>query len=153
MMRNSLRYVATKDKKAVSADLKKIYNSPTAQAAEHALDEFGGQWSGQYPSIERSSRNHWDNLITLFDYPAEIRKIIYTTNAIESLNSVISKSIRNRKIFPSGQSALKIIYLAIKEASAHWTLPIRNCILAMNRFAIEYEDRFDIEKNKVTQNN
>ncbi len=152
MMRNSLRYVETKDKKAVSADLKKIYNSPTAQAAEHALDEFADQWSGQYPSIERSWRNHWDNLITLFDYPAEIRKIIYTTNAIESLNSVIRKSIRNRKIFPSDQSALKIIYLAIKEASARWTLPIRNWIPAMNRFAIEYEDRFDIEENKVTQN-
>ena len=152
MMRNSLRYVATKDKKAVSADLKKIYNSPTAQAAEHALDEFADQWSEKYPSIERSWRNHWDNLITLFDYPPEIRKIIYTTNAVESLNSVIRKSIRNRKIFPSDQSALKIIYLAIKEASAHWTLPIRDWIPAMNRFAIEYEDRFDIEENKVTQN-
>ena len=151
-MRNSLRYVATKDKKAVSADLKKIYHSPTAQAAEQALDEFADQWSAKYPSIERSWRNHWDNLITLFDYPPEIRKIIYTTNAIESLNSVIRKSIRNRKIFPSDQSALKVVYLAIKRASAHWTRPIRDWIPAMNRFVIEYDDRFDIEENKVTRN-
>ena len=152
MMRNSLRYVATKDKKAVSADLKQIYHSPTVPAAEQALDEFAEQWSAKYPSIERSWRNHWDNLITLFDYPAEIRKIIYTTNAIESLNSVIRKSIRNRKIFPSDQSALKVVYLATKRASAHWTRPIRDWIPAMNRFVIEYDDRFDIEENKVTQN-
>ena len=152
MMRNSLRYVATKDKKAVSAVLKKIYNSPTAQAAEQALDEFADCWSAKYPSVERSWRNNWDNLITLFDYPSEIRKIIYTTNAIESLNSVIRKSIRNRKIFPSDQSALKVVYLAIKKASARWTLPIRNWIPAMNRLAIEYEGRFDIEENEVTQN-
>ncbi len=107
-----------------------------------------GECQKEYPSIERS----WHNLITLFDYPSEIRKIIYTTNAIESLNSVIRKSIRNRKIFPSDQSALKVVYLAIKKASARWTLPIRNWIPAMNRLAIEYEGRFDIEENEVTQN-
>ena len=118
MMRNSLRYVATKDKKAVSVGLKQIYHSPTEPAAKQALDEFANQWSAKYPSIERSWRNHWDNLITLFDYPAEIKKIIYTTNAIESLNSVIRKSIRNRKIFPSDQSALKVVYLATKRAAA-----------------------------------
>ena len=139
MMRNSLRYVATKDKKAVSADLKQIYNSPTEPAAKQALDGFADQWSAKYPSIERSWRSNWDNLITLFDYPAEIRKIIYTTNAIESLNSVIRKSIRNRKIFPSDQSALKVFYLAIKRASAHWTRPIRDWIPAMNQLAIDYE--------------
>ena len=152
MRRNSLRYVATKDKKAVSADLKQIYHSPTVPAAEQVLDEFADHWSAKYPSIKRSWRNHWDNLITLFDYPAEIRKIIYTTNAIESLNSVIRKSIRNRKIFPSDQSALKVVYLEIKRAAAHWTRPIRDWIPAMNRSVIEYDDRFDIEENKVTQN-
>ena len=148
MMRNSLHYVATKDKKAVSADLKRLYHSPTVPA----LDEFANQWSTKYPSIERSWRNHWDNLITVFDYPAEIRKIIYTTNAIESLNSVIRKSTRNRKIFPSDQSALKVVYLAIKRAAAHWTRPIRDWTPAMNRFVIEYDHRFDVEENKVTQN-
>ena len=154
---NCTRYLTSlgtksKDKKAVLAALKQIYHSPTVQAAEQTLDEFANQWSAKYPSVERSWRNHWDNLITLFDYPAEIRKIIYTTNAIESLNSVIRKSIRNRKIFPSAQSALKIVYLAIKKASAHWTMLIRNWIPAMNRLAIEYENRFDVEEKKVTQN-
>ena len=112
---------------------------------------FAEKWSSKYPRIEKSWRSNWDNLITIFDYPMEIRRIIYTTNAIESLNSVIRKSIRNRKIFPSDQSATKVIYLAVKKASEHWTMPLRNWIPAMNRFAIEYEGRFDVE-NEVTQN-
>ena len=92
--------------------------------------------------IEHCVEN-WDNLITIFDYPDEIRKIFYTTNAIESLNSVIRKAIRNRKIFPSDQSALKVVYLAVKNASKRWTMPLRDWKPAMNQFAIEYGDRFD----------
>jgi len=142
-VRNSLRYVPSKDMKAVAADLKAIYNSATLAAAEKALDEFSEKWSSKYPHIERSWRKNWENLITIFDYPYEIRKIFYTTNAIESLNSVIRKAIRNRKIFPNDQSALKIVYLAVKKASERWTMPLRNWKPAMNRFAIEYGDRFD----------
>lgn len=143
MIRNSLRYVPSKDMKAVAKDLKAIYNSATLNEAQSALDEFSGRWSKKYPQIEKSWRRHWDNLITMFDYPYEIRKIFYTTNAIESLNSVIRKAIRNRKIFPSDKSALKVIYLAVKKASEKWTMPLRNWKPAMNRFAIEYGDRFD----------
>ena len=143
MVRNSLRYVSSKDKKEVVQDLKCIYNAETLSKGEDALDKFGKKWSHKYPHIEKSWRNHWAHLITLFDYPQEIRKIIYTTNAIESLNSVIRKSIRNRKIFPNDTSALKIIYLCIKKASKRWTMPLREWKPAMNRFAIEYEGRFE----------
>ena len=143
MVRNSLRYVPSKDKKAVAQGLKAIYGSATLTEAEKALEEFAAKWSSKYPNIEKSWRGNWDNLITIFDYPDEIRKIFYTTNAIESLNSVIRKAIRNRKIFPSDQSALKVTYLAIKKASKRWTMPLRNWKPAMNRFAIEYGDRFD----------
>lgn len=142
MVRNSLRYVPHKDMKAVAADLKGIYRSVTVDAAERALDEFSAKWDEKYPSISRSWRKKWDNLITLFDYPQEIRKIIYTTNAIESLNSVIRKAIKNRKIFPSDQSALKVVYLAIKQASQRWTMSLHDWRSAMNRFAIEFDDRF-----------
>lgn len=144
MVRNSLRYVPSKDMKLVAKDLKSIYNSTTRELAEKSLSEFSDKWSSKYPSIERSWRRNWDNIITLFDYPSEIRKIIYTTNAIESLNSVIRKSIRNRKIFPNDTSALKIIYLSIINASRKWTMPLRNWSLALNRFEIEYEDRFEL---------
>ena len=102
--------------------------------------------TGQRTSIERSWRVHWENLITIFDYPMEIRKIFYTTNAIESLNSVIRKAIRNRKIFPNDSSALKVVYLAVKKASQKWSMPLRDWTPAMNRFAIEYEGRFDVKK-------
>jgi transposase-like protein len=143
MVRNSLRYVPAKDMKAVAKSLKAIYSSPTLMDAEKALEEFCETWSSKYPTIEKSWRNHWANLITMFDYPSEIRRIFYTTNAIESLNSVIRKAIRNRKIFPNDQSALKIVYLAVKKASERWTMPLHNWKPAMNRFAIEYGDRFD----------
>jgi transposase-like protein len=143
MVRNSLRYVPTKDMKEVAKDLKAIYNSATLANAEKSLGEFEAKWGDKYPHIAKSWRRHWDNLITIFDYPDEIRKIFYTTNAIESLNSVIRKAIRNRKIFPSDQSALKVVYLAVKKASERWTMPLRNWKPAMNRFAIEYGDRFD----------
>ena len=143
MVRNSLRYVPSKDMKAVAIGLKSNYNSKTLSEAEEALEEFAEKWSSKYPNIEQSWRRKWDNLITIFDYPDEIRKIFYTTNAIESLNSVIRKAIRNRKIFPSDRSAMKIVYLAVKKASKRWTMPLRDWKLAMNRFAIEYGDRFD----------
>jgi transposase-like protein len=143
MVRNSLRYVPSKDMKAVAKNLKAIYNSTTKELAEKALDDFSKKWSAKYPSIEKSWRSNWDNIITLFDYPDEIRKIIYTTNAIESLNSVIRKAINNRKIFPNDTSALKIVYLAIINASKKWTMPLRDWKLALNRFAMEYEDRFN----------
>lgn len=141
LVRNSLRYVPHKDMKAVAGDLKSIYRAVTLEQAEEALLIFGEKWDAKYPAISRSWNKHWQNISTLFLYPEEIRKIIYTTNAIESLNSVIRKSINNRKIFPSDQSALKVIYLAIQNASKKWTMSLHDWRSAMNRFAIEFEDR------------
>lgn len=141
LVRNSLRYVPHKDMKAVAGDLKSIYRAVTVDQAEDALLSFSEKWDAKYPAISRSWNKHWQNIITLFSYPQEIRKIIYTTNAIESLNSVIRKSINNRKIFPSDQSALKVVYLAIQNASKKWTMSLHDWRSAMNRFAIEFEDR------------
>ncbi|MFT5576684.1 MAG: putative transposase, partial [Bermanella sp.] len=98
-------------------------------------------WDDQYLQISKSWHAHWQNLNTLFNYPADIRKIIYTTNAIESLNSVIRKAIKKRKLFPTDDAAKKVIYLAIQNASKKWTMPIRNWKPALNRFMIEFEDR------------
>jgi putative transposase len=142
MVRNSLKYVSWKDRQAVARDLKAIYRSITAEEAERALEAFAEQWDGKYPTISKSWRSHWDRIIPLFDYPDEIRRVIYTTNAIESLASVIRKAIKNRKIFPNDASAIKLVYLAIVQASRRWTMPIRNWKAALNRFAIEYEGRF-----------
>jgi transposase-like protein len=141
MVRNSMKYVPWKDYKHVAADLKKIYQSATEEEALLALDRFSEAWDEKYPQISRSWRAHWQNLNTLFNYPEDIRKAIYTTNAIESLNSVIRKAIKKRKLFPTDDSAKKVIYLAIQDASKRWTMPIRNWKLALNRFMIEFEDR------------
>ena len=141
MVRNSLRFVTWKDKKQVAVDLKKIYSSATEEEAARELTTFRDSWDNKYPAIAKSWAEHWPNLITLFDYPDEIRKIIYTTNAIESLNSVIRKAIKNRKIFPHDQSAMKIIWLAIQAASKKWTMPLHHWNLALNRFMIEYQGR------------
>jgi transposase-like protein len=141
MVRNSLKYVSWKDYKAVTTDLKRIYQSVSEAQAQHELDAFAQRWDTHYPKISQSWRNHWPDLITLFDYPSDIRKVIYTTNAIESLNSVIRKATKKRKLFPTDDSALKVIYLAIEAASKKWTMPIRNWKAAMNRFMIEFEDR------------
>jgi len=143
-VRNALKYVSYKDRKAVSSDLKRVYQSATAEEAEIELSAFEQAWGEKFPSIGKSWRNNWDNLITLFDYPDDIRKAIYTTNAIESLNSVIRKAIKNRKIFPTDNAVMKVIYLAMEKASVKWTMPIRNWKAAMNRFEIMFPDRFGI---------
>ena len=141
MVRNSVRYVPWKDYKAVTTDLKNIYQSTTEEQALLALEQFETRWDEHYPQISRSWRTHWHNLNTLFNYPADIRKAIYTTNAIESLNSVIRKAIKKRKLFPTDDAAKKVVYLAIQQASKKWTMPIRNWKAALNRFMIEFEDR------------
>lgn len=141
MVRNSLKFVPWKDYKAITADLKRIYQSITEDEALMSLDQFEQRWDGKYPNISRSWRNNWQNVSTLFNYPDDIRKAIYTTNAIESLNSVIRKAIKKRKLFPHDDSAKKVIYLAIEQASKKWTMPIRNWKTALNRFMILFEDR------------
>lgn len=141
MVRNSVKYVPWKDYKVVTADLKKIYQATTEESALQSLNDFSDKWDEKYPKISQSWHLHWENLNTLFNYPPDIRKAIYTTNAIESLNSVIRKATKKRKVFPTDESALKVVYLAIRQASEKWTMPIRNWKPALNRFMIEFEDR------------
>ena len=141
MVRNSVKYVPCMDYKPVTADLKRIYQATTEEQALLALAEFSDKWDDKYPQISRSWQTHWDNINTLFAYPEDIRKAIYTTNAIESLNSVIRKATKKRKVFPTEDSAKKVVYLAIRQASEKWTMPIRNWKTALNRFMILFEDR------------
>lgn len=141
MVRNSLKFVSWKERKTVAADLKKIYTSLNAEEAERELDAFAERWDERFPTISQGWRKHWPNLITLFEYPDDIRKVIYTTNAIESLNSVVRKAVKNRKVFPNDESATKVVYLAIQAASKKWTMPIHNWKNALNRFMIEFPDR------------
>jgi len=141
MVRNSMKFVPWKDYKAIAADLKAIYQATTEEKALQSLDQFSERWDEKYPQISKSWRAHWQNLNTLFNYPPDIRKAIYTTNAIESLNSVIRKAIKKRKLFPTDDSAKKVIYLATQQASKKWTMPIRNWKPALNRFMIEFEER------------
>lgn len=141
LVRAALRYVSTEDSKAVAADLKKIYGAATVLEAEQELEAFAQAWDAKYPTIAKMWRAKWADIITLFDFPPPIRKAIYTTNVIESVNSVIRKFTRNRKIYPNESSALKIVYMAIREASRKWTMPIREWKQALNHFAILFEGR------------
>ena len=140
MVRHSLKFVPWKDYKEVTRDLKLIYQSNTEEEAKLELERFSEKWEEKYPQISKSWNAHWHNLTTIFSYPRDIRKVIYTTNAIESLNSVIRKSVKNRKVFPSDDAALKVVYLAVESASKKWTMPIRSWKPALNRFMIEFEE-------------
>ena len=130
--------MSTQDSKEVIRDLKNIYQSATVIEAEQALEEFAQAWDEQYPTIAKMWRAKWNDIITLFDFPPPIRKAIYTTNAIESVNSVIRKFTRNRKIYPNSDSVLKIMYMAIHEASKKWTMPIHHWKRALNHFCLLY---------------
>jgi transposase-like protein len=148
LVRAALRYVSTEDSRPVIADLKKIYEAPTVLEAEQALDNFAQAWDQKYPTIAKRWRAKWSDTITLFDDPPAIRRVIYTTNAIESVNSVIRKFTRNRKIYPHEESALKIVYMAIREASRRWTMPIRHWKQALNHFAILFKGRLPEQHSK-----
>ena len=141
LVRAAIGYVSTTDAKAVAADLKNIYTAPTVAAAEEQLNKFGEIWDSKYPTISKQWRLKWADIISMFDFPEEIRKVTYTTNAIESLNSVIRKYTKNRKQYPSEQSALKLLFMAIREASKRWTRPIKHWKQALNHFAILFPDR------------
>lgn len=141
MVRGSLRYVGWKERKAVAAELRTIYRAATEAEAEAALDAFEDEWGQRFPVIVRSWRSNWNNLRTIFDYPAEIRKIIYTTNAIESLNHSLRKVLKNRKAFPTDDALLKVLYLGLGRASRKWTRPLHNWSSALQRFTIEFGER------------
>lgn len=141
LIRHSLSYVPYKEKKSVAADLKKIYQGLTVSEAEVALDDFELAWGDKYPAIVRSWRNNWKNVIPFFDFPAEIRKIIYTTNIIESLNRTYRKAVKTRGLFPTADAVFKVLYLATKGASKKWTSPVRDWRMALNQFAVIFPDR------------
>jgi putative transposase len=141
LVRAALKYVTATDSKPLANDLKTIYQSATVAEAEQELAKFAEVWGGKYPTIVKQWRLKWNDIIPLFDFPPPIRKAIYTTNAIESVNSVIRKFTRNRKQYPNAESALKLVYLAIHEASKRWTMPIRGWKASLNHFAIVFENR------------
>jgi len=141
MVRNSLRFVSWKDRKQVAGDLKAVYQAATEDEASMRLDEFGERWGDRYPTISKSWRANWQRLIPFFAYPAEIRRIIYTTNAIESLNNSLKKTIKNRASFPNDEAAVKLLYLSLKNIMKKWTMPVRNWGTALNQFAVLYDDR------------
>ena len=145
LVRAALRYVSTTDNKDVVADLKKIYQADSVVEAEHELESFAQRWDAKYPTISRQWRLKWPHLTTMFELPRPIRKVMYTTNLIESVNSVIRKFTRNRKQYPNRDSALKMIYMAISEASKRWTKAIHNWKEALNHFALMFEDRMPKE--------
>lgn len=141
MVRHSLNYVSWKRRPEVAADLKRIYQSATADEAEQRLGEFEAKWDAEYLPIGQSWRRNWARLIPFFDYPPEIRKVIYTTNAIESVNMSLRKLTKNRGSFPSDEALLKLFYLALRNISQKWTMPIRDWKAALTRFTIQFEER------------
>ena len=141
MVRNSLKFVSWKQRKEVADDLKLIYQSATAEQAELELTAFEAKWDATHPTISQSWRRNWDQIIPFFAYPADIRKVIYTTNAIESLNMSLRKVTKNRGSFPNDEAMFKLLYLALRNIAKKWTLPIRDWKAAMNRFSILFEDR------------
>lgn len=141
MVRNSLKYVSWKQRKEVAGDLKTIYRATTEELAAAALDGFESKWGEHFPLIVKSWRENWVNLRTIFEYPPDIRRIIYTTNAIESLNHSLRKVLKNRKAFPTDDALKKVLYLGLKRAAKKWNRPLQNWSSALQRFAIEYSER------------
>lgn len=141
LVRHSLNYVSWKQRKEVATDLKTIYQAPTVEMAVKNLDVFAAKWDASHPTIARSWRNNWERIIPLFSYPTEIRKAIYTTNAIESLNMSLRKVTKNRGHFPNDESMFKLLYLALKNIAKKWTMPIRDWKSALNQFSIMFHGR------------
>src|SRR5829696_6949657 len=144
LVRHSLNYVGWKQRKEVAADLQTIYRAATREEAEIKLSEFAEKWDVQFPTISRSWRQNWERITPFFAYPADIRKVIYTTNAIESVNMSLRKIIKNRGSFPTDEAALKLLYLALQNNARKWTMPIKEWKAALNRFAIIFEDRMPV---------
>lgn len=140
-VRASLNYVSWKQRKEVAGDLQPIYRASTIEQAEQRLDEFAAKWDGTYPTISQMWRRNWAQLTPFFAYPADIRKVIYTTNAVESLNMSLRKVIKTRGSFPNQESAFKLLYLALEHIAKKWTMPVQNWKAALQRFAILFGDR------------
>jgi putative transposase len=143
-IRNSCRYVVWKDKKAFTKDMKQIYDAPTKQAARAALEDLANTWGRKYPYAIKSWEENWEELTVFFDFPLEIRKIIYTTNLIENLNGKIRKYTKNKLSFPTDEAVLKSVFLALREATKKWTMPIHNWGLILNQFLTIFEKRVQL---------
>jgi transposase-like protein len=141
LIRSSLAFVSWKDRKQIMPDLKAIYRAPSAEAALDRLSEFEDRWGARYPAVGQSWRRAWDHVIPLFAFPPDIRKMIYTTNAVESLNRSLRKIIKTRGSFPNDEAAMKLLFLAIRNAGIHWRRPIE-WTAAMGQFAVLFGDRF-----------
>ena len=141
MVRNSVKYVPHKDRKAVTTDLKEIYLAPSADAAETALERFSEKWDRKYPAISKSWRSRWSEVIPFMKFSPEIRKAIYTTNAIESVNYTLQRNLKTRQSFPNDEAAMKLIFMILRRISKRWTMPIRNWGEALHQFAVIYGDR------------
>lgn len=141
MVRNSLRYVSWKERKVVAADLRTIYTARTVEAAEQALDAFEAKWGERLPMVIKSWRSNWANLTAFFEYPPELRKVIYTTNAIESINAQLRKVVKKKGAFPTADSVRKVMYLAMTRAAARWSRPVKDWPKALNHLAVVFEGR------------
>jgi putative transposase len=145
LIRNSLAFVSYKDRKAVAAALKEIYKAKDAEAGLIALDDFAeGPWNRKYPAIAQSWRRAWGKVIPFYAFPDEVRRIIYTTNAIESLNAKLRRAVRTRGHFPTDDSAIKLLFLVLNLAAKEWKMPAREWTMAKAQFAILFEGRFVI---------
>lgn len=142
-IRNSLKYVASKNQKVFMVDLKPVYRATTKEAAEQALDELGAKWGKQYPVVLRSWRNKWDNLSTYFQYPDYVRKAIYTTNAVEAVHRKFRKLTKTKGGFANENSLLKLLYAGMLKASEKWTHPVQNWSLTLSQMAIHFAVRLD----------
>lgn len=143
-IRNACRYVVWKDKKAFTRDMKLIYDAPTKQAAEAALEDFAEKWNSKYSYAIKSWRDNWEDLTVFYEFPLEIRRIIYTTNLIENLNGKIRKYTKNKLSFPTDEAVTKSVYLALREATKKWTMPIRNWGIILNQFLLIFEERVQL---------
>jgi putative transposase len=155
LVRHSLSYVSHKDRKAVAEGLKEVYQAATVEEAERQLTQFEEAWADSYPVTARSWRLNWARVVPMFSYPPEIRRAVYTTNTIESLNMTLRKVSKNRAMFPNDEAVFKLLYLALRNISKRWTMPIKNWSGAMNQFAILFEGRVPmggLGSNSLTQN-
>jgi len=155
LVRHSLSYVPHKDRKAVADGLKEVYQAVTAEEAERQLAQFDEEWAASYPVIARSWRQNWVRVVPMFSYPEEIRRAVYTTNTIESLNMTLRKVSKNRAQFPNDEAVFKLMYLALRNISKRWTMPIKNWSGAMNQFAILFDGRVPmggLGSSSLTQN-
>lgn len=152
LLRFSLAYVSFKDRKAVAAGLKAVYRAATADEAGHQLQAFAAEWDARYPSISKSWRANWARVTPMFGLPDDIRRAVYTTNAIESLNMSLRKIIKTRASFPNDEAAFKLLYLALRNAAKKWTMPVPHWSRAMQAFSIIYEGRVPtLDGNSLTQ--